>query len=493
MNYWKKLLFVGGIALSAQCAFAQNDGNIPTEFEKNLDNLANSWYIKSTRQHRDCRGSSENPYVSSQVMTERLSKLPTVIPMPYNERVRELIDFYANKRRNQVERMLGLSQYYFPIFEQELAAQDLPLELKYLPVIESALIPNAVSRAGAAGLWQFMPATGQIYDLEVTSLVDERRDPYKSARAGATFLKDLYNMFGDWHLAIAAYNCGPGNVNKAIRRAGGKRSFWEIYDYLPRETRGYVPAFIAANYIMTYYKEHNLCPVTVSLPKYSDTIIVREKLNLSKIAETLNMNPEELKNMNPKLLTDVVPGHIKPQTLYFPDNYASLFIANIDSIRAVQNRFTASVDSIAELVAATMNERDTRNSEKTQTSRPAQTQQAQRITHTVRSGETLSGIADRYGVTVRNIMDWNDLKSNRALRGQKLRIYPGKNSGRTAPVSAAPAKPKPEFIYYTVRRGDTLTEIAVRYNVTVGDIQKANNLKTTKVQVGQKLKIPNKK
>ncbi|MDR1698905.1 MAG: lytic transglycosylase domain-containing protein, partial [Prevotellaceae bacterium] len=210
MNNFKKLFFIGCIGLSVHCAFAENtvteqfENDIPTEFERNLDNLSNSWYIKHTAQHKECKSNGENPVFSSKVYAERLAQLPTVIPMPYNERVRELIDFYANRRRNQVERMLGLSRYYFPIFEQKLSAAGMPLELRYLPVIESALNPEATSRVGAAGLWQFMPATGRIYDLEVTSLVDERRDPLKSSLAGVTFLKDLYRMYGDWHLAIAA-------------------------------------------------------------------------------------------------------------------------------------------------------------------------------------------------------------------------------------------------------------------------------------------------
>ena len=484
MNYFKKLFLIGCIGFSAQCAFAQDTGsNIPTEFERNLDNLASSWYIKSTVNHRECRGSNENPAVSSQVIAERLAKLPTVIPMPYNERVRELIDFYANRNRRGVERMLGLTHYYFPIFEQELAAAGLPLELRYLPVIESALIPNAVSRMGAAGLWQFMPATGRIYDLEITSLVDERRDPIKSSRAGAAFLKDLYRMYGDWHLAIAAYNCGPGNVNKAIRRSGGKRSFWEIYDYLPRETRGYVPAFIAANYIMNYYSEHNLCPVTITLPKYADTIVIRERMQLSHIARSLQINLDELKGMNPKFLTDVVPGHIKPQTLYFPDSYAGMFITNMENIRTAQSEDTTLVSD----VAATTGRGDNTGRQQT-----TQAQQPQRITHTVRSGETLSGIADRYGVTVRNIMDWNNLTSNRALRGQRLTIHPNRNAGSASASSSSPAASTPQYITYTVRRGDTLSSIASRHRVTVAEIQRANNLRSTKITVGQRLRIPKK-
>lgn len=485
MNYFKKLFIIAGIGLSVPCAFAENaieseqhENNIPTEFERNLDNLSSSWYIKSTVQHKECKSNSENPSFSAQVYADRLAKLPTVIPMPYNERVRELIDFYANRRRTQVERMLGLSRYYFPIFEQKLSAAGMPLELRYLPVIESALNPSATSRVGAAGLWQFMPATGRIYDLEISSLVDERRDPIKSSLAGATFLNDLYRMYGDWHLAIAAYNCGPGNVNKAIRRSGGKRTFWEIYDYLPRETRGYVPAFIAANYIMTYYKEHGLCPMEVTLPKYSDTIVVREKLELSKIAHKLKINPEELQAMNPQLKTDVVPGHIKPHTLYFPDSYAGLFIANIDSIR-VAKEVVANADSIATESGETMANIEAKERKPKQ---PA------KITHNVRSGETLSGIADKYGVTVRNIMEWNNLKSNRAMRGQKLTIHTNKKGVSSSSSSSS----KPQTITYVVRRGDNLTAIAKRHRVTVDAIKKANNLKSTKLSVGQKLKIPKK-
>jgi membrane-bound lytic murein transglycosylase D len=225
---------------------------------------------------------------------ERLKRLPTIMEMPYNEVVHKFIDRYAGRLRHSVGYMLGACNFYIPIFEEALEAYGLPLELKYLPIIESALNPNAVSRVGATGLWQFMLATGKQYGLEVNTLVDERRDPIKASYAAAHCLSDLYKIFGDWSLVIASYNCGPGNINKAIHRAGGKRDYWEIYPYLPRETRGYVPAFIAANYIMTYYSDHNICQMQTRLPGKTDTVVVNRNVHLSQIAAVLDLDLDML-------------------------------------------------------------------------------------------------------------------------------------------------------------------------------------------------------
>lgn len=256
----------------------------------------------------DCQYRDENPYFSDEVYKERLMRMPNIMEMPYNEVVRKFIDRYASRMRRAVGYWLGASNFYMPIFEQALETYNMPLELRYLPVIESGLNPKATSRVGAAGLWQFMLVTGKQYGLTVNSLVDERRDPIKSSYAAAHFLSDLYKIFGDWNLVIAAYNCGPENINRAIHRAGGERDYWKIYPYLPKETRGYVPAFIAANYIMNYYCEHNICPMRTQLPAKSDTVVVRRDVHLKQVAAVCQLSLEELRTLNPQYRRDIVNG-----------------------------------------------------------------------------------------------------------------------------------------------------------------------------------------
>ena len=262
-----------------------------------------------------CESTGENPYYADEVYAERLSRMPTAIDMPYNTIVRQFIDRYCTRLRRSVSVMLGTSNFYMPIFEEALEAYNVPLELKYLPVIESALNPKAVSRVGATGLWQFILATGKQYGLRVNSLVDDRRDPIRASYAAAHLLRDLFRIFGDWTLAIAAYNCGPANVNKAIRRSGGQRDFWKIYPYLPAETRGYVPAFIAANYVMTYYCEHNICPMLTNLPERTDTVIVDRNISLSTISKFCDINIDLLRELNPQYRRDLVNGSTEPSTI----------------------------------------------------------------------------------------------------------------------------------------------------------------------------------
>ena len=258
---------------------------------RELDSLMNEWTARNYLTFdENCETNNENPTYEKEEYIRRLAHLPNVIEMPYNEVVRKFIDQYSNRWRRSIAVMLGTSNFYFPLFENALESYQIPLELKYLPIIESALNPSATSRVGAAGLWQFMPATGKQYGLEITSLIDERRDPIKGTYAAAHLLKDLYDIFGDWTLAIASYNCGPANVSKAIKRAGGVTDYWKIYPYLPAETRGYVPAFIAANYIMTYYCEHNICPVNTRLPANTDTIMVSRNVRFEQISELCNVS-----------------------------------------------------------------------------------------------------------------------------------------------------------------------------------------------------------
>ena len=335
-----------------EIAVTDKEGNeelieFPEAMTYDLDSLLNLYMSKTyLTGTNDCEMKDVNPTYPREVYIERLSRIPSVMELAYNDVVQKFIDRYAGRLRYSVSYMLGAMNFYMPVFEEALEAYQLPLELKYLPIIESALNPKAVSRVGATGLWQFMPATGKQYGLELNSLVDERRDPVKSSYAAARYLKALYKIFGDWNLVIAAYNCGPENINKAIRRARaakGKtqegdvltpadKDYWHIYPYLPAETRGYVPAFIAANYIMTYYCEHNICPMTTRLPAQTDTIVVRRNVHLEQVAAVLGLDIDMLRSLNPEYRRDVVPGLTKPSAIRLPLADAGRFIDNEDSI-----------------------------------------------------------------------------------------------------------------------------------------------------------------
>jgi membrane-bound lytic murein transglycosylase D len=305
----------------------------PEAMTYDLDSLLNLYMAKTYLDAEDCNFRDVNPEYTKEDYMERLYRMPCVMEMAYNDVVRQFIDRYAGRLRHSVAYMLGASNFYIPIFEEALETYQLPLELKYLPIIESALNPKAVSRVGATGLWQFMLATGKQYDLKVNSLVDERRDPVKSSYAAARYLRDLYKIFGDWNLVIAAYNCGPGNISKAIHRAGNEnKDYWHIYPYLPRETRGYVPAFIAANYIMTYYSLHNICPMTTRLPAQTDTVMVNRNLHLEQVAEVLGLNIDMLRSLNPMYRRDVIPGATEPCPLRLPQAEISKFLDMEDSV-----------------------------------------------------------------------------------------------------------------------------------------------------------------
>ena len=310
---------------------------IPEAMYANLDSLLylyhNELYLSVDEA---CESSSENPSYSDEVYMKRLSKMPTRMEMPYNPVVRQFIDRYCTRLRKTVSIMLGSSNFYMPIFEQALASYDLPLELKYLPVIESALNPRAVSKAGATGLWQFMLATGKQYGLRVNSLVDDRCDPIRSSYAAARFLRDLYRIFGDWTLVIAAYNCGPENVNKAIRRSGGSMDYWKIYPYLPSETRGYVPAFIAANYVMTYYCDHNICPMVATLPEHTDTIMVDKNISMSTISHFCGIDAAMLRDLNPQYRRGIVNGATEPSAIRMTPAAINKFLELEDSIYAYE-------------------------------------------------------------------------------------------------------------------------------------------------------------
>lgn len=343
------------------------------------------------------------------IIVSRLSRIPTTIEMPFNDVTQKFIEMYSNRMRGSVGVMLGSSNFYMPIFEEALEKYGLPLELKYLPVIESALRPSATSRAGAAGLWQFMIATGKRYGLEVNTLVDERRDPVKSSDAAARYLKDLYDMFGDWGLAIAAYNCGEGNVQKALLRSGDTdiKDFWAIYNKLPRETRGYVPAFIAANYIMTYYCEHGIVPMEARLPAQSDTIIVTNDVQFKQISSICNITVDELRALNPQYRCDIIPMNY---SLRLPSQSIEAFILNEDSIYGLKVRDV----SIRRIVTEDIEGKNVVSSTSTKRNRGK--------TVSVRSGDSLSTIAKRNGTTVARLRKLNGLKSNMIHPGQKIRV-----------------------------------------------------------------------
>ena len=363
-----------------------------------FDTILHNYFLEKAFQI-DCeRTDSGAVYYSDSVYMARLQSLPHVMEMTYNKVVKSCIERYARCPKD-VGYMLGIGNtYYFPMFEEALERHNVPLELKYLPVIESALNAKAKSPVGAMGLWQFMVGTGKIYGLEVNSMVDERRDPRKASDAAARYLADLYKRYNDWHLVIAAYNCGPGNVSKAIRIANGKQNFWEIYPYLPRETRSYVPLFIAANYIMNFYEHHNMCPATPLFNYATDTVMISDRVHLQQIAEKVGISLDELKFLNPQYRYDIIPGNIKPYPLVVPFEHVNSYALNRDSILAHKPELAKREIKF-------------------------EPSEGEVVYYKVKSGDTLGGIAKKYRVSVKNLQKWNKLSSTTIHIGQKLRIY----------------------------------------------------------------------
>ncbi len=447
------------------------------------DSLLSLWYV-----HRQMEVNKElteydmdsvkfTSDVPDAVLIERLEKMNSFITLPFNETVKNYMVLYSEKMPTKMGHILGLSTYYLPIFEDIFNRYGLPSELKAMAIIESALTPTAVSRAGAKGMWQFMYNTARTYGLRINSYVDERLDVEKAADAAARYLLDSYNIFGDWCLAISAYNCGAGNVNKAIRRAGGNKDFWSIYPYLPKETRGYMPAFVGALYAMTYYKEYGIVPEPVQMPAHTDTFEIRRNLHFSQISEVIGIPNEDLQNLNPQYIHDLIPGNEAPYILKLPYNYTNAFLDNQDSLYTHK---TAEMAGTKVLEGPSVPDSGTQ----------------ERIAYKVKSGDYLGRIASRYGVTVKQLQQWNNLRGTNLRVGQTLYIYRsggGKTASSSSGSSASASSSSSGYITYTVKSGDTLYKIAQRYpGVTANDIMKINSI-SSNIKPGMKIKIPTKK
>ena len=397
-------LIFGIICVQAQTE-KENLLEFPETMQSDMDSLYLDWQSKNFLQlDENCRMLPEGPVVSDSVYIDRLSRIPSIIEMPFNDIVKKYIEAYTGRLRNKVSFMLAAANFYMPMFEEALDTYDLPMELKYLPIIESALNPKALSRQRASGLWQFMLHTGKQYGLETNSLVEERFDPQKSTWAAVRYLKELFDIYKDWNLVLAAYNCGPGNVNKAMRRAGGSTDYWEIYPFLPKETRGYVPGFIAANYVMTYYCEHGICPMESQLPAVSDTIHINKDLHLQQVASVCDIDIEQLRSLNPQFKKDIVPGNSKVYALRLPNNTVNTFIERQDSIYAYE-----ASKYLGKRRTVTVSDGTAKNGKGAQY-------------HKIRNGETLGAIARRYGVSVNQLRNLNGIQGNNIRAGRTIRV-----------------------------------------------------------------------
>lgn len=398
--------------LNDTTAIAGNDTksfDMPEYMYQEIDSMLNCWQARNLLNKLNTPvDTTENIKISDTIYAERLQSMPTIVKMPYNRVVRSCIDSYTTKNRSLVAYMLGISEFYMPIIEEEIDRAGIPHELKYLPIIESALNPKAVSRVNAKGLWQFIFSTAKTYGLKSNNYIDERFDPIKSTKAAIRYLADLYKLFGKWELAIAAYNCGPGNVKKAIVRSGGKTDFWDIYYFLPRETRGYLPMFIAANYIMTFHKEHGIQPLEPKTTITTDTVLISKNLHFKQISEVCGADIEEIRALNPQYIKDIIPGENEPYVLRLSNNLVTDFLANEDSIYKHKEKEFFPRESIASMLKQAKENNGGIGTLKR---------------HKIKSGETLGSIALKYRVTVKQIMKWNGLKNSNIRAGKYLNIY----------------------------------------------------------------------
>ena len=505
------------ISAQSDSASRADDMRYEELLNSEMNKMLDLWYVKREMANSHSilnKFSDDHAEITEATMdsiyTKRLERLNSVVQLGYSPLVRNYINLYANKRQRSSSAILGLAQYYYPWMMEIFDKYGLPEELVYITIIESSLNPVAVSPAGATGIWQFMYTTGKIYGLEVNSFVDDRRDPVKATDAAARHLRDLYNIFGDWGLAISAYNCGAGNVKKAIYRSGGKTNFWEVKQFLPRETQNYFPAFIGAYYMMNYYKAHGITPAKITIPTMVDTVMVKKEVHFEQIAHVLNISLDEIKTLNPQYKRNVIPAFDKPFPLKLRSNDIIRFLALQDSI------YKYEYDTFFGPLQVYVN---------AYTGKTDATSTTKKKWHTVKSGENLSKIASRYGLSVEELKKMNHLKSNYLKTGQKLivgYIYvappkpttPADDAGTSAqdsvstspPTTQPPTNPKPasavqpadnshpDYIVHTVKKGEYLALIAKKYNTTVAKIVSYNHLANANaLKVGQKLKIPKNK
>ncbi len=496
------------LAVDTSAAFElEIDDKLNTIFTEQMDSLLGLWEIQNQFKFdtSEVRLQDYPKDLPDSVYIQRLQEIEQVVDLSYNKVVRNYIKMYSEKRREQVEVMLGLSSYYFPIFEETLDKYNMPLELKYLAIIESALNPVARSRAGANGLWQFMYGTAKTLKLEITSFVDERRDPIKATDAAARYLSMLHDIYGDWHLAIAAYNCGPGNVNRAIRRSGGKTNYWEIYYHLPRETRGYVPAYIAAAYTFEYYKEHNLIPRLPEISLTVDTVMINDYVHFNQICAKINIEKEELRALNPMYRRDVIPAKKnKPYPLILPHTNIMEFIDADTAVFAYEREKYFPNNTLMEPTTSS-------NSYYT----PVDVKGKSKVLYTVKSGDNVGFISSWFKVRASDLRYWNNIHRDIIRIGQKLVVYvPEADKAKYEKVNSMTFAQKQasigkststakktqvqqldsNYIYHTVRKGDTIWDIAQKYaGITSDEIMRINNLNNDRgLYIGQKLKIKRK-
>ncbi|MFO7790864.1 MAG: transglycosylase SLT domain-containing protein [Bacteroidota bacterium] len=437
------------------------------------------------------------------VYIERIKNIYSVVELSYNKQVKNNIEYYIKKSYNQIPRLLALSQYYYPMFEEILDQHGLPYELKHLAVVESALNPQAISRSGATGLWQFMYRTGKFMDMDINSYVDERRDPIQSTHAACRYLKALDTVYNDWMLVLAAYNCGPGNLNRAIRRAGGTGNFWDIYNYLPRETRNYVPAYIAVSYLFEYYEEHGFSAAIMKIPGPVDTVMVNNDLHFKQITGCLNIGMDTLRYLNPQYKRDLIPGNKKTRHLILPKTIIPDYIAMEDTIHLFKDSLYLNPQKIAYKPASRSS-----SYQQPSASQPAGTK---KLTYTIKQGDAIGLIAEWYDVSLRQLKAWNGLYSNRIRAGKTLVVYvpedkynyykkvnnmtlaeKQKRCGLQIPNrEPEPVNIDPDYEYYTIKPGDNPWDIANKFeDITADDILRLNNINNaSNLKVGQKIKI----